>query len=153
MEFSCSIDEVIKRTEAKSETRKQKIKEKKRTDKDKLISQVSDQEETENAQNTPKKGKLRRADRVVILDKASTNNRSDLPKIEEKELKEVLKIVVKIMNTIPTEPVKLNKFQEDGDPHSRAQGENHLRKRDRTEPAVFKKGKKIEPNNKRQRRK
>ncbi|KAI5166376.1 hypothetical protein NEAUS04_2567, partial [Nematocida ausubeli] len=29
MEFSCSIDEVIKRTEAKSETRKQKIKEKK----------------------------------------------------------------------------------------------------------------------------
>ncbi|OAG33682.1 hypothetical protein NEIG_02090 [Nematocida sp. ERTm5] len=156
MDIGCSIDEVIKRSEAKSEARKQKNKEKRKTEKERLAeSEEKENSQLENAHSeAPKKEKLKRADRVILLDRAAVASRDDVPKIEEKELKEVLKIVVKIMNTIPYEPIRINKFQEDGDPHINAVGENHLRKRDRSAPVVFNKGKRITTpqTNKRQRK-
>lgn len=131
MDFGYSIDELIQRNDAKAQAKKQKTKERKKTKKE----ETKDTEENSTLEQAEpkriKKPKLSSLERRLLLDKANTSSLEDMPKIEEKELKEVLKIVVKIMNTIPYEPIPINKNQEDGDPHARSKGENHMRMRDR----------------------
>lgn len=133
MDFNASIDELLKRNEAKSQARKLKTRERKREDKGNIEESQKSTEGAISSEKQRKKKKYSRAESVAILDKAVAFEESELPRIEEKELKEVLKIVVKIMNTIPYEHMKVLNFEEDADPHRKAKGETHLRKRDRSQ--------------------
>ncbi|KAI5192304.1 hypothetical protein NEMIN01_1933 [Nematocida minor] len=146
MNFGYSIDEVIQRSEAKSHAKKLRIKEKKRTEREEGPSGDKTSSASKQTASHAKKSKLSRQERTALLDRSMTSAFQEMPKIEEKELKEVLKIVVKIMNTIPYEAVPINKQQEDEDPHARAKGEDHLRRRDRKRPRPDSATKSAQPN-------
>lgn len=157
MNFGYSIDELIQRNDAKVQAKRQKAKERKKTRKEEPKSTEKEQIVEQSEPKRIKKPKLSNQQRTILLDRANTSELQEMPKIEEKELKEVLKIVVKIMNTIPYEPVPINKHQEDGNPHARSKGENHIRMRDRKRPNSGKPSKTPQPphsyeNHKRQKR-
>lgn len=145
MNFGYSIDELIQKSDAKAQAKKQKIKERRKIKKEEPEAAEKDLAVEQPTTKREKKPKLSGQERKLLLDKANTAVAQDMPKIEEKELKEVLKIVVKIMNTIPYEPIPINKQQEDGDPHANIKGENHLRMRDRRRNSGEKGGRRQRP--------
>ncbi|KAH9385886.1 uncharacterized protein NEMAJ01_0782 [Nematocida major] len=134
MNSGFSIDEAIAKGEIKARAKKMKIKEKKRADRESKVSAEVGAPEADTLGKREKKAKLSRVQRTALLDGAASTTRESMPQIEEKELKEVLKIVVKILNTIPLGQEPMPKFEEDANPHRKAKGESHMRRRDRVFP-------------------
>ncbi|KAI5186141.1 hypothetical protein NEHOM01_1306 [Nematocida homosporus] len=145
MQLGLSLDALIAQRTAKEQLRKQKKKEiqKRIKDSEKLdrpntnptqpspstttteLSTTTTTSEsttttttTTQSKPTVKKRRLNRDEKTLILDSALARTPEDIREINEKELKEVLKVVVKVLNTLPSEPIKIMAFPEDRDPHA-----------------------------------
>ncbi|KAI5171150.1 hypothetical protein NEFER03_0552 [Nematocida sp. LUAm3] len=110
MNLGLSVDALIEERKQKKERRKEKER----------IRPKKDTKQEEPKDLPAKQKKLSKAERTLLLDKTASQNKDDILEISENERKELLKMVVKILNTIPYEPAKTTEFPESGNPHLNA---------------------------------
>lgn len=116
MNLGLSVDALIEERKLKKERRKEKEKLKQK----KEAPTEKEEPSSEKKELPPNPKKLSRAERTLILDKAAASAPEDIAEVTENERKELLKIVVKILNNIPYEPAKTTEFPESGNPHANA---------------------------------